>query len=110
MRLVAVPEILRQKLGADGAEALVELLNETGRYVRDDIVTLAEQRFERRVADVEGRIAEVEGRLRADLGGLEARMTERVAVGETRLLRWIVGLSITQFSLLLGVLFAILKL
>ena len=103
VRLVAVPEILRQKLGADGAQALVELLNETGRYVRDDIVTLAEGRFERK-------LAEVEGRLRADLGGLEARMTERVAVGETRLLRWIVGLSITQFSLLLGVLFAVLKL
>lgn len=64
--MVAVPEILRQKLGADGAQALVELLNETGRYVRDDVVTLAEHRFERR-------LAELEGRLRADFGQFRTR-------------------------------------
>lgn len=49
--VIQVPEVLREKLGPDGAKALVDLLNEAGGRVRDDVVTLAEERFQRHLAE-----------------------------------------------------------
>ena len=85
------------------AVPLVDPLNETGGVLCDDVFELAEQRFERR-------LAEVEGRLVAALSAFEVRIGERLRARETRLLRWIVGLSLAQIGLLLGILFAVFRL
>lgn len=51
MVLIHVPEVLREKLGPDGAQALVDLLNQAGGRVRDDVLTLAEERFRRHLSE-----------------------------------------------------------
>ncbi len=88
MAVIAIPEILREKLGADGAEALAELLNRTSIETRDDVITLAEQSFERRLAE------EI------------ARVGERIGAAETRLIRWMlvfwVGQALFVVTLLFG--------
>lgn len=43
--LITVPEVLREKLGPEAAQALVELLDRTTRQTRDEVVLLAEERF-----------------------------------------------------------------
>jgi hypothetical protein len=84
--------VLREKLGADGAEALAQLLNQSALGMQDATLSLAEERFERRLAD--------------ELGKLELRLTERMAGLETRLLRWAFAFWVGQFAVLLGILFA----
>ena len=49
--VIQVPEVLREKLGPEAAQALVDLLNQTSGRVRDDVVTLAEERFRRHLAE-----------------------------------------------------------
>jgi len=90
--IVTIPEVLREKLGADGAEALAQLLNQSALGMQDATLSLAEERFERRLAD--------------ELGKLELRLTERMASLETRLLRWAFAFWVGQFAVLLGILFA----
>ncbi len=94
-----IPEVLREKLGADGAEALAQLLNQSALGMQDATLSLAEERFERRLADELGK-------LRGEMGSLEARLTERMAGLETRLLRWAFAFWVGQFAVLLGILFA----
>lgn len=120
MAVIHVPEVLREKLGPEGAQALVELLNRSGRETRDEVVLLAEERFGRRVAEAEARferrLAETVVSLETRLGGLaegmaslETRVADRIAAAETRLLRWTFAFWTTQFILLLGILFAFFK-
>jgi hypothetical protein len=46
-----VPEVLREKLGPDGAKALVDLLNSATGPLRDDVLTVVEERFRRHLAE-----------------------------------------------------------
>jgi hypothetical protein len=86
--IIAIPEVLRDKLGAEGARALADLLNEASMQTRGDVVEIAVNRFERR-------LAEETGKLRADMGAFEARIT-----------RWMFVFWIGQIGALLGILFA----
>lgn len=104
--IVVVPESLRERLGPEAVEALVDLLNQSSRETRDEVVTLAEQKFERRLAE--------------EIGSLRAQMNAGFATVDTRLAqlqawvsdrfaaqtRWMVGLWVTELGILLGVLFA----
>ena len=53
MAVLSLPRPLREKLGDDGADALVDLLNKVNGETRADVVTLVEEKFERRLATVE---------------------------------------------------------
>jgi hypothetical protein len=53
MAVLSLPRPLREKLGDDGADALVDLLNKVNGETRADIITLAEEKFERRLVAVE---------------------------------------------------------
>jgi hypothetical protein len=47
--IIAGLDVLREKLGAEGARALAEALNQLGGEVRDAANTVAEERFESRL-------------------------------------------------------------
>ncbi|MGH7545781.1 MAG: LA_3696 family protein [Gemmatimonadota bacterium] len=79
--IIEVPETLRERLGAEGTRALVDLFNQAARETRDDVVVVAEERFARRVAEAETRF---EARLGQEVGVLR----REVAAAETRLIRW----------------------
>ncbi|UCC82506.1 MAG: hypothetical protein JSW46_16230 [Gemmatimonadota bacterium] len=101
--IVTIPEVLRDKLGADGAEALAQLLNQSALSMQDATLSLAEERFERRLADELGKFR---AEMWSAMGSLETRVTERMAGLETRLLRWAFAFWVGQFAVLLGILFA----
>jgi hypothetical protein len=86
--IITVPEALRDKLGPEGAKALADLLNETSVQTRENVIEMAADRFERR-------LAEELGKLRADMGAFEGRIT-----------RWMFVFWIGQIGALLGILFA----
>jgi hypothetical protein len=76
MELEAVPAALRTRLGPEATVGLLELLETSQRDMRDSIVVVCTDRFERRlIEEVSGlrvQIAQVESSLRkemADMGG-----------------------------------------
>jgi len=56
MSVIAIPGILRQKLSDEGADALVEIINKSDEKVKEDVIVLVEERFERRLAEEIGKV------------------------------------------------------
>jgi flagellar motor switch protein FliG len=56
MAIITIPKILREKLSDEGADALVEIVNKADERQKEDIIKLVEEKFERRLAEVEARI------------------------------------------------------
>ncbi len=115
--IIAIPESLREKLGPEGARALAELLNEVGVQTRGDVIEIAADRFERRLAqeiavlraelgglraDMGSEIGKLRSELHAEIGKLRADM----GAFEGRITRWMFVFWIGQIGALLGILFA----
>ena len=56
MTVIAIPKILQDKLTPEGAEALVEIINKADEKAKENIVEMVEEKFEKRLAQVEARI------------------------------------------------------
>jgi hypothetical protein len=76
MAIISIPKPLREKLGDEGTEALVQVLNENEKELRSSVIDFAEQRFEqslsREIAGVRVDLAEAEKRF-------EKRLIEEIA-------------------------------
>jgi len=90
---------LREKLGEDGADSLVELLNRVSNHTRDDVLTFVEEKFEHRlseeVAKVNQRITDEIAMVRTDMHALRAD-----------LIKWMFIFWAGQIGVILGILFA----
>ena len=53
MTVISIPKILRDKLTDEGADALVQLFDKLGDSTHKDVLEIAEDRFEKRLAQVE---------------------------------------------------------
>ena len=84
-----VPAALRDRLGDDGAAALVELLDQTIDERKPEMITAATERFERRLVEeisgVRVLLAQSEARLREQVAQSEARLREQLAQTEAGL-------------------------
>ena len=85
--VITIPKAIREKLGDEGAEALTELFNKIEERSKEDIIELAEQRFEKRLAQLDVKIE----RVRADL------------------IKWMFIFWVGQVGVLIGILFAFFK-
>lgn len=54
MPIVHVPKVLWDKLGEEGVEALVSLINAAGDQAKADTLLLSEEKYERRLAEEGG--------------------------------------------------------
>ncbi|MDI6824704.1 MAG: hypothetical protein QME87_10175 [Bacillota bacterium] len=92
--VVNVPRVLREKLGEDGADALVGLLNSVQASRREDLEVLTD-RFERRLgeelAKVRADIAGLESRLVREIGGVESGLVREMSAWETRVRGFVFG-------------------
>ncbi len=93
MAILTVPKVLREKLGDEGVEALINLLNEAAHHERNNLLGIVEERFARRVAETEkrldNRITEVEAVLRHVPTALVALAAVTVVVGVVLLAQWL---------------------
>jgi sirohydrochlorin ferrochelatase len=101
MAVITVPRPLREKLGEEGTDALIALINEAGENNKQSVIEVVAERFERRLAEEIGKlraeIAEAMGKLRAEVAGevstLRAELSEETnklraeLSGETNKLR-----------------------
>ncbi|MBI5573150.1 MAG: hypothetical protein HY919_01180 [Elusimicrobia bacterium] len=56
MSVIAIPRILREKLSDEGADALVEIINKADGKNKEDVITIVEEKFERRLAEEIGKV------------------------------------------------------
>jgi hypothetical protein len=87
----ALPPALRERLGSEGTGGLLHVLDVAEREWSDKVLTLAGERFERRLAEnassLRVQISQSEGAVRADMGKLEVRLVEQLSQMEVRVLR-----------------------
>jgi len=72
MAVVTVKKPLREKLGDDGAEALIELINEAQKETQNNVIKFAEEKFEKRLSEELAKIRFWVGQIGAILGILFA--------------------------------------
>jgi ribosomal protein S6E (S10) len=71
MSIISIPKKLREHLGEEGSEALVRMLNEQEREVRNSVIDAAAFRFEKKLGD------EISG-VRVDLANTEKRFEKKL--------------------------------
>ena len=84
MAVITVPKVLREKLGEDGADELVELLNLANEKVKEDVIELSAEKFERRlteeISQLRVEFKEEIAQLRSvDLANLDKRITDEMS-------------------------------
>ena len=131
MAIISIPKPLREKLGDEGAEALVHVLNENDKELRSSVLNSAEQRFEKHLSEeisaVRLDLADAEKRfekhlskeisaVRLDLSSAEKVMTEeisavRISIEKSRsdTIKWMFIFWVGQIGVLLGILMAFFK-
>ncbi|MEW6007498.1 MAG: coiled-coil domain-containing protein [bacterium] len=93
MPVIAIPRILREKLGEEIVDSLIELFNKSEERVKEDVFTLSAEKFERRlsqeISGVRSDLAILEGkfetRITQETSKLDKRITEEVSMLEVKL-------------------------
>ena len=116
MAVITVPKTLREKLGEQGSNDLVMLINNSGQKEKEDIIEIAEERFESKLniglAKLDNKlskeISESHNSLKSEFKQDMAEMDKKISAVQTNLIKWMVTLFVGQFFAIIGVLAAIL--
>ena len=85
MAIVSVPKVLRNKLGDDGAEALIRFFNDmqAANSQKEEIIEIVEEKFERRLSEELGKlrveIAEMKAELRNEMAQMRSELRDEMA-------------------------------
>ena len=90
MPILTVPRPLEEQLGTEATNGLVEILNEMEKAAKEDVILIAEQKYERRLteetAKLDKRITDEMAKLRSqDLPKLDKRISEETAKLDKRI-------------------------
>ena len=126
--LVTVPKIIREKLGEEGAEGLIELLNSSSENTQGSVITLAEEKFERGLAEEIGKlrsefyqelsklrselyqeISNLRSELYQEISNLRSELFEKLQQNHTSTIRWMFLFWVGQIGAMVGILFAFFK-
>ena len=117
MPIISVPKPLREKLGEDGSDALVAMLNEQGKETEKSVIQTAELRFEKKLSEeisgVRIDLAEsekrFEKRLSEEVSDVRIKLSEKIQKSKTDTIKWMFIFWIGQIGAVLGILFAVFK-
>ena len=86
MAVMAVPRALREKLGDDASDSLVDLLQQFEAEQSDHLIEMVEERFVRRVIESENRLRnELREEMHAGFMGLQKQIGDvRAEIGSVR--------------------------
>jgi len=129
--VITIPNTIREKLGDEGAEALTEIFNKIEERSKEDIIELAEQRFEKRPgrldakiekvgvdldvkiervrADLDAKIEKVRVDLDAKIEKVKADLSVKIERVRADLIKWMFIFWVGQVGVLIGILFAFFK-
>lgn len=110
MKIINVPKVLREKLGDDGVDALLEVINLANEKVKEDIIEIQTEKYERRLSE---EISKLRGE---DLAKLDKRIIEeisklRVEISKTyaNLIKWMFIFCVGEIGVITAILFTFLK-
>ncbi|MEO0290466.1 MAG: hypothetical protein ABIN15_04415 [candidate division WOR-3 bacterium] len=110
MKIITIPKVLREKLGEDGVDALIELLNASNEKLKIDLIDLQTEKYEKK-------LTEEINKLRAeDIAKLDKRITEetgklRVEISKSYadIIKWMFIFLVGQISVMTLIFFTFLK-
>jgi len=120
MAVITVPKVLREKLGEDGADSLVELINKADTGVKEDVLIYVEEKFERRLVEELSKVTEKNDKTNTSLlekiDKTNTILSEKIAqtnvtIAETKaeIIRWMFIFWAGQIGVIIGILFAFFK-
>ena len=124
MSIITIPKPLREKLGDDATEGLIEMLNRQEEQTKDSVIETAAGRFERRLTEVgaglrlniseaerhfERRLAEEVFRLENKITKVESGLRVEIHKSKSDTIKWMFIFYIGQVAALGGILFAVLR-
>ena len=131
MSIISIPKPLQEKLGEEGTDALVQVLNEYEKESKSSVFDIAEQRFEKSlVREIAGVRVELAGgeklfekRLTEEIAGVRVELADsekrlRVEIADLRggidksksdTIKWMFLFWIGQIGAVLGIILAVFK-
>ncbi|GBC77178.1 hypothetical protein HRbin08_00648 [bacterium HR08] len=121
MPIITVPRSLRERLGEEGAEALVQLINQATEAARVDMVAVVEEKFERRLTEeaskLRGEVGQLRGELVEKIESVRSELTERIESVRSELtgriesvrselIKWMFLFWVGQIGAVVSILFA----
>ncbi len=91
MTVITVPRVLREKLGEDGADSLIDLINKADTGIKEDVLVFVEEKFERRLAE--------------EL----SKVSVKIAETKAEIIRWMFIFWAGPIGVTIGILFAFFK-
>ncbi len=95
MEILTVPRPLREKLGDDGTDSLIELLNKSNQQLKEDVLVFVEEKFERRLAE--------------EISTVNERITKETSNIRADLIKWMFIFGVGQIGAIIGILFVFFK-
>jgi hypothetical protein len=106
MGIISIPKALREKLGDDGSEALVDVLNKQGEENKQSVIDIAEQRFETKLTKETSSLrSDFETKLAKEISSVR----EDVQKTRADLIRWMFIFWVGQIGVIIGILFTFYK-
>lgn len=76
MAIISVPKPLRDKLGEEGSDAFIDILNKSQEKQKNDVIEIVAEKFERRLSE---EISGLRTELKGDIAGLRTELKEDIA-------------------------------
>ncbi len=113
MAVITVPKVLREKLGEDGTDSLVELINQSEEKRKEDVLKFIEEKFEKRLTLEASQINE---RITTEISKINERITteiskvnNNISEAKSEIIKWMFIFWAGQIGVFLGLLFAFFK-
>ena len=91
MEIITVPRTLRDKLGDDGTDSLITLLNRSNENLKEDVLVFVEEKFERQLTE------EI------------SKVNQKISESNANTIKWMFIFWVGQIGAILGILFAFFK-
>jgi len=124
MPIVTVEKPLKDKLGDDGVDSLIHLLNQAQKDQKENVLEFVENKFERRLSEeiskvnkrITEEISKLDKRITEEISKLDKRITEEITkldnkIEHTRadIIKWMFIFWVGQVTVITGLLFAFFK-
>jgi len=124
MPIVSVEKPLRDKLGDEATDSLINLINKAQDEQKTDVLAFVEEKFERRLSEEIGgvnqnisktisgllaKISDVENKLLVEISGVEKRLITKNSETRSEMIKWMFIFWVGQLGVFLGMLFAFFK-
>jgi len=107
--IIAIPQILNERLTEEGAKALVAIVDRAVEESERVTLRVAEEKFEKRVAQIEAKIEMVEAKLISRIEVVKAELTTQMERNRADLIKWMFIFWVGQVTTITAIIFVFFK-